>query len=120
MTMTTHERAKLASAARWSKIDWNKIPYDDALSNLAALREEYERAMKIVQQRTTPPAMLGCHICQRPIAPGKYAQVITYRDKSDQLIKNIFFCSASCISKYNKQRQDERFPDVKSMANDHQ
>lgn len=113
------ERARNAVAARWSKYDWAKMSFDDAVAGLAELREEYERAMHAVQQRMVQPAIIHCYICKREIPQGKWTQNIVYRDKSDQLIKTIYFCSARCISNYNKLEQSKRFPDSPTIKDDH-
>lgn len=104
------ERAKSAVAARWAKYDFKKMPLDDAIAALAELREEYERAAHAVQQRMTVPAIIHCYICKREIPQGKWTQNIVYRDKVDQLIKTIYFCSARCIAMHNKLEQDKKFP----------
>lgn len=112
------ERAKNAVAARWSKCDWAKMNLDDAIAGLAELREEYERAAHAVQQRMVQPAILHCFICKREIPNGKWTQNIVYRDKVDQLIKTIYFCSARCISSYNKLEQAKRFPDAPAIKDE--
>lgn len=106
------ERAKNAVAARWARYDWAAMPFDDAVAGLAELREEYEKAAHALQQRMVQPAILHCHICQSIIPPGKWVQNVVYRDRTDQLIKTIYFCKARCVSHYNKSEQSRRFPDA--------
>lgn len=121
MPMTSEqriERAKVAAAARWAKVDWSSLTLDDAMTSLAELREEYERACRAVQQRITVPTVIHCFICKHEIPNGKWTQNITYRDRNDGLLKMIYFCSARCISSYNKLEQSRRFPDAPPIKDD--
>lgn len=121
MSMTSEqrvERAKNAVAARWAKSDWAKMSLDDAIAGLSELREEYERAAHAVQLRMVTPAIINCFICKREIPQGKWTQNIIYRDRVDQIIKTIYFCSARCISNYNKLEQSKRFPDAPTIKDD--
>jgi len=112
------ERAKTAAAARWAKLDWTKMSFDDAVAGLAELREEYERAAHAVQLRMVQPAILHCYICKSEIPQGKWVQNIIYRDKADQLIKTIYFDKARCVSAYNKLEQAKRFHDSPAIKDD--
>lgn len=109
------ERAKKASIARWAKVDWAKMPLDEAQVELAELREEYERALYAIQQRMIQPAVLYCFICKSEIPSGKFVQQIVYRDKTDQLIKTIYFDKAACVSQYNKLDYQKRYPDAQPI-----
>lgn len=106
------ERAQNAAKVRWQHTKdtedfWNTAPIDQCESRIGQLREEVEKASKIVQQRYAENhnPTYKCDTCGNSIPSGRWAQQRTRRDLNTGLPISIFFCSQKCISLYNHKVQ---------------
>lgn len=102
------QQAKKAAALRWASHDWASMPLQDAIAEIAELRDTLEKASKIVQQRMTPVVNLTCTVCHAPIPQGRWCQSKYIRNPQTGFIDTIYFCSALCVTKRNKQEQNSK------------
>lgn len=90
---------------RWG-VDWHNIPVPDGNVLLGDLKEEFERAAKIMQQRQTAATMVecACGTCGRKFPPGQACMSRTLRDEKTLLPYNIYFATQECVRQQNKKQ----------------
>jgi len=105
-----HDRAKKASAARWSdRTDWETIDLEEGMRQLASLRSEVERGGLILQRRSENFRVQTAE-CYNPdcrkgpngtrtiidIGSGRFAGSRTRHNMSTGMIETAYACSAAC------------------------
>lgn len=96
---------KAMALRRWG-VDWHAIPVNEGNVLLGDLKEEFERAAKIMQQRQTASLMVecACGTCGRTFAPGMACMSRTLRDPKTLLPYNIYFATQECVRQQNKKQ----------------
>lgn len=89
---------------RWG-VDWHNIPVPEGNVLLGDLKEEFERAAKIMQQRQTAALTVICACgCGRTLMPGQACMSRTLRDPATLLPYNIYFATQECVRQQNKKQ----------------
>lgn len=89
---------------RWG-VDWHHIPVDEGNVLLGDLKEEFERAAKIMQQRQQASLLVICACgCKRELLPGQACMSRTLRDDRTLLPYNIYFATQECVRQQNKKQ----------------
>ena len=89
---------------RWG-VDWHEIDVDEGNRLLGDLREEFERAAKIMQQRQRALAVVRCHCgCGKEVIPGMACMSRTLIDQDTRLPYNVYFATQECVRQNNKKQ----------------
>jgi hypothetical protein len=89
---------------RWG-IDWHKVPVAEGNQLLGDLKEEFERAAKIMQQRQQAALVVSCHCgCGVELLPGRACMSRTLKDEKTQLPYNVYFATQECVRQQNKKQ----------------
>lgn len=90
---------------RWG-VDWHNIPVPEGNVLLGDLKEEFERAAKIMQQRQVALSEVecACGICGRRFLPALACMSRTLRDEKTLLPYNIYFATQECVRQQNKKQ----------------
>jgi len=89
---------------RWG-VDWHNIPVSDGNVLLGDLKEEFERAAKIMQQRQKAALTVECACgCGRTLMPGQACMSRTLREEKTLLPYNIYFATQECVRQQNKKQ----------------
>lgn len=90
---------------RWG-VDWHNIPVPEGNVLLGDLKEEFERAAKIMQQRQVALSEVecACGTCGRHFLPALACMSRTLRDEKTLLPYNIYFATQECVRQQNKKQ----------------
>lgn len=90
---------------RWG-VDWHNIPVPEGNVLLGDLKEEFERAAKIMQQRQVALSEVecACGTCGRRFLPALACMSRTLRDPATLLPYNIYFATQECVRQQNKKQ----------------
>lgn len=90
---------------RWG-VDWHNIPVLEGNVLLGDLKEEFERAAKIMQQRQVAAEMVdcACGTCGRRFLPAQACMSQTKRDAKTLLPYNVYFATQECVRQQNKKQ----------------